>query len=1535
MKRSGDYLFVISLILVLSLSLVSAGWFSNIFGKISGNAPAVDSGDGGTNSGVTSGSSYASRYWSFFDGSGVSVYFRTERFFGSGGIDTIVNGIKQEYGLTDFNIVNTKCYFQDPVVCTNFTEVACSECATSKDRCEFVKLIVNSANIPASSSGAGLETGPAEEAEAGNVQYSLVCDSIAFADNKANIDIFDFSGEPILANKINVPTNYSLVSYEDKIYVVSSGALIALDASQKEIWRYETTTSGKGGIFYQPFVDEEKGILYVGASNGFLFSIDLNKSVSGAVLNWFSEYSGNVELKSMDFNSNYIVAGDSSKGLLLINRSNGNKILNYSDGKGLSYPFIYEDKVVLSGKNSISVFELTTLKPLWEEKFNVNFISPVFVDKGVVYAGSSYGFYALNLSSKEYIFSRVGGADSWPEARANPEHFFKAIYTQPVVEGDVIYLTGSGGTLFALNKSGYKIWYYSLSGIQRAENGGDIVYLSSPKIIGDYIIFSGGKNQATSKLYVLDKASGQELFNYTLDGQSSLASIENVPATACVNKIVSGPLGKKRLSWAQIMANLLAALKLNPPSSGSSGVTRNAWDVLPSTGCETDMGNCVKLENGKWVCDREFCTLYQTTYENGIPNGGILIPFLDSLKLISISNGVANINLTYSKKEISLGSGQKMAIGDSGKGILITNTGTNYIVFQVGKMEELGGSTSGGNTGDSKLTCSDSDGKNYGTYGWVNFTKETLSGGNNYQTGSYEDRCISGINYEAYCSGLLPQIETYTCPNGCDVSNKFCKGSSNKICGNGIIDGAEECDRGSGCNTTTCKCVTGFKPQSPPQPWCELVVVDNSNYYPAPFLVKGITDVAVVYSTLGSPIVYTDAQKIQNDLERRNGFPIGNVIINESKINEINSHNLIVVGSACENNFIKSLAGKTDCTQIKTALGLSSKDYLIKSYSNPFMNGKIILLVTGYGTEETSAAVNYLISSTTLPTSVGSIYRGKIGDSSSCSDPDSANPYYTQTTTYNSTFSGTDNCSGISLIEYYCQGASVKSQIVPCPSGYSCSVGACKSQDKKRNCSDSDGGYNLFEKGTLTWITEVGTVFNTDNCVDSYLNEYYCVNNDSMSNFTKCENGCENGACKTEGGISNCTRLTDVNYYQLTLGSSKITYANGTSREIIDSCIDNATKQFDCRNGKKDYTILNCASGQTCENGICKPFEGNNSIPTNESKEGSNSTGNWGTCIDSDGGVNLFVKGHPSINGVPVGGTEDHCITSGSDKGKIAEYYCTNKSGYGWYWAAFDCPNNGFCLNGVCDKCDSGCFYDGKCYDYGTRRNGVFNYDFCTVNGWIRNGGCYGDSGCNGEEICVNGTCKLGECSSTKPCANGKVCESGVCKIGNCIEDSDCDSGRICVNYTCKDKVVNSKIIDCTDNDTVPYQLTFGAMWITWPNGTQQTLFDSCVGAKVQEYQCIGLKDYTYVLSSCASGYNCIGGVCKLIPPSCEYPANSKEYYSPGSIIDGDKCCDNLGKVQNRAYTDSSCSENYQCRSNGCCKGKCQSPWNVFWGVKC
>jgi hypothetical protein len=74
-----------------------------------------------------------------------------------------------------------------------------------------------------------------------------------------------------------------------------------------------------------------------------------------------------------------------------------------------------------------------------------------------------------------------------------------------------------------------------------------------------------------------------------------------------------------------------------------------------------------------------------------------------------------------------------------------------------------------------------------------------------------------------------------------------------------------------------------------------------------------------------------------------------------------------------------------------------------------------------------------------------------------------------------------------------------------------------------------------------------------------------------------------------------------------------------------------------------------------------------------------------GTCTDSDGGINYYVKGDTKgILGGPgnIVGGEDNCsCLSTGENCKLLEYYC--KNGYVVY-KQYNCPNG--CKDGACIK---------------------------------------------------------------------------------------------------------------------------------------------------------------------------------------------------------------------------------------------------------
>lgn len=105
-----------------------------------------------------------------------------------------------------------------------------------------------------------------------------------------------------------------------------------------------------------------------------------------------------------------------------------------------------------------------------------------------------------------------------------------------------------------------------------------------------------------------------------------------------------------------------------------------------------------------------------------------------------------------------------------------------------------------------------------------------------------------------------------------------------------------------------------------------------------------------------------------------------------------------------------------------------------------------------------------------------------------CSETDDGNDIYNKGTTTYKTLIRTDHCIDSKwVMEYWCGGAYISGSQYHCPDGYVCEDGACIVGD--RWCTDSDGGKNYYEKGTVT--TEARSY--TDKCYENgMIGEFYC-----------------------------------------------------------------------------------------------------------------------------------------------------------------------------------------------------------------------------------------------------------------------------------------------------------------------------------------------------------------------------------------------------------------------------------------------------------
>ncbi|MBU5678644.1 MAG: hypothetical protein KQA36_01995 [Candidatus Aenigmarchaeota archaeon] len=204
------------------------------------------------------------------------------------------------------------------------------------------------------------------------------------------------------------------------------------------------------------------------------------------------------------------------------------------------------------------------------------------------------------------------------------------------------------------------------------------------------------------------------------------------------------------------------------------------------------------------------------------------------------------------------------------------------------------------------------------------------------------------------------------------------------------------------------------------------------------------------------------------------------------------------------------------------------------------------------------------------------------------------------------------------LIEYYCSGfydpqskqyiVSAHSLVIPCQNG--CYDGRClpgitttTTTIIPNYCSDSDGGYNIYQKGYVSGYFN-GVYYNyVDYCSGNYVVEYYCSGNYPYSLSEYCLQGCFDGRCLKSGitttttiipttilttittTIPNTCKDTDGGY-NIYISGSIYGYYNSKYFIASDYCSGNYLNEYYCSNNMPASGISYCQYG--CFYGACK-----------------------------------------------------------------------------------------------------------------------------------------------------------------------------------------------------------------------------------------------------------------------------------------------------------------------------------------------------------
>ena len=198
------------------------------------------------------------------------------------------------------------------------------------------------------------------------------------------------------------------------------------------------------------------------------------------------------------------------------------------------------------------------------------------------------------------------------------------------------------------------------------------------------------------------------------------------------------------------------------------------------------------------------------------------------------------------------------------------------------------------------------------------------------------------------------------------------------------------------------------------------------------------------------------------------------------------------------------------------------------------------------------------------------------------------------TTTYS------DFCTDTNTVEkYWCSGNTVSSGDLGCPSGYSCSNGACAQSGTSQSCS-GPSGKNLFTKSSTYYSYGGTTTTYTDYCIDSSnIMKYWCGGwTLNIWNFT-CPSGysCSDGACVSSGSQTSCSApyaydlytkgtATGWDYYKSRIITTT-DYCTAYSGGAETSTGPYVAKEQCLSDGRVNAQYYACPSGYSCSDGAC------------------------------------------------------------------------------------------------------------------------------------------------------------------------------------------------------------------------------------------------------------------------------------------------------------------------------------------------------------
>jgi len=357
-----------------------------------------------------------------------------------------------------------------------------------------------------------------------------------------------------------------------------------------------------------------------------------------------------------------------------------------------------------------------------------------------------------------------------------------------------------------------------------------------------------------------------------------------------------------------------------------------------------------------------------------------------------------------------------------------------------------------------------------------------------------------------------------------------------------------------------------------------------------------------------------------------------------------------------------------------------------------------------------------------------------------------------------------------------------------------------------QNCTDTDGGFNLYTKGTLTYWDGFNITTLTDTCTDAnHVTENYC--NGALPPYTttySCSNGCLDGAClnitcSTDGECNDYNSLTvdacvNSGTYSSACTHTQIACAtnancNDYNSSTTDTCVNPGTTSSYC-----NYALIACSTNAQCGT---NEWVGTNFCNLNDvwNLFRTYTCNNPGTvssaCVSSD--LNQLrtscSSGQICSGGACVGVTCSRDSDCGTD-GYINESFCQGNDVAQTY-REWTCNSPGT-VQANCSSSDS---TEVKivCSAGETCSNGacVSSYTYSWKTGsWSACSVSCGAGSQTRDVYCQrNDETKVEDsyCSGTKP-GTSQACDAGGCSLGKV-----CTNGQCIVKYLsyAKNEVMN------------------------------------------------------------------------------------------------------------------------------------------------